>query len=89
METKDNAEELAFAECVRRQALRIATLCLSGKAEKAAESALALCIQTARRKRELLGLPEPEPVDVDHDEPGYDLGAFNAEYGPHETDDES
>ena len=85
METKDNAAELAFAECIRQQALHIATLCMRGKTQEVAEAALSICSQSARHTRELLGQPEPLDVDVDHDETevpaNYDLRDFNAKFG--------
>ena len=87
MGTVEQQENYAFAESVRRQALRIATLLAAGKVDAATDSALALCTAGQREKRRITGTPEPEPVsEEDEDEDGegvqanYDLQSFNAEY---------
>ena len=43
----------SFAELVRQQAHRIATLAMAGKNDQASEMALKLCTLAAARKREL------------------------------------
>lgn len=59
-------EFLAFVEYVRKEAFHVAMAARNGNAEKAAETALSLCSQAAAKKRQLLGLPEPDP-DTDYD----------------------
>ena len=82
MATIKQQENYAFAESVRRQALRIATLIMAGKHDAAGEAALTLCTAGQREKRRITGTPEPEHVsDEEDEEAGYDLTAFNQEYG--------
>ena len=85
MATIEQQENYAFAESVRRQALRIATLIMAGKHDAAGEAALTLCTAGQREKRRITGTPEPEPVSEDDDgeevAPDYDLNAFNQEFG--------
>src|SRR5262249_4416032 len=59
---------LAFAEYVRNEAFQIGMMAKNGRAEEASKAALSLCSQAAAKKRELLGMPEPDPsIDYDAD----------------------
>jgi hypothetical protein len=55
--------DFAFAELVRQQAFRIASLARSGRGEEASEAALSLCSQAAERKREILGVVATAPAE--------------------------
>ncbi len=83
MATIEQQENHAFAESVRRQALRIATLIAAGKTEQAASAALTLCTQAGNQRNAIAGIPTPDAVtDVDdEDETDYDLNRLRQEYG--------
>jgi|SRR5579871_4770189 len=62
-----DTEFLAFTEYVRNEAFQIGMMAKSGQTEEASRAALSLCSQAAAKKRELLGMPEPDPT-IDYDE---------------------
>ena len=89
MATIEQQENYAFADSVRQQALRIATLLAAGKAQEATCAALTLCTQAGNQRNRIAGIPTPDAItDVDHDETevqaNYDLREFNAEFGDKE-----
>ena len=51
--TEEDCKAHSFAEFVRQQAHRIATLAMAGKNDQASEMALKLCTLATERKREI------------------------------------
>jgi hypothetical protein len=61
-----DTEFLAFVNRVMGETFQIAMLAKNGRAEEASSLAFTLLQDAGKKKRELLGLPEPDP-DVDYD----------------------
>ena len=78
MTTQAERDAYAFAESVRKQTIRIASLAGAGRTKEAAEAALALCSQACQQQRRLTGDPEPEGNGEDEDDSArYDLAELN------------
>ncbi|HLK57426.1 MAG TPA: hypothetical protein VKU00_12725 [Chthonomonadaceae bacterium] len=78
MTTQVERDAFAFAEAIRQQSSRIASMATAGRNKEAALAALELCGQAAQQKRRLLGEPEPvETATDDPDDADYDLSELN------------
>jgi hypothetical protein len=65
--TQETRDAYAFAESIRQQASRVASLAGAGRSQDAALAAMEICSQSVRFQRKLLGQPEPDPT-IDYDE---------------------